>query len=179
MHWQLKLPGDWDQLGGLLTWHLRPYQRGGSHEGEAGNHDTDTEQSQNLRAMMQKMATVVANLQHYKSQAEELWKVNQAQDEQLKALKDLTSASTSKLAFNAALGVTNGPFQQNTPLKYQKILFNIGSGYNPANWHLHRHGPGGVLLQIHNVQQQLRTAQLSGVTDDELPEIGDYLGHRG
>lgn len=132
MHWEFKLPGDWDQLGGLSTWHLRPAQRGGSHEGEAGSHDTDTEQSQNLRAMMQKMATVVANLQHYKSQAEELWKANQAQDEQLKAVKDITSASTSKLAFKAALGVSSGPFQQNTQLKYQKILFNIGSGYNPA-----------------------------------------------
>lgn len=95
---------------------------------------TQTQNSleQNLRAMMQKMATVEANLQHYKSQAEELWKVNQAQDEQLKALKEITSASSSKLAFTAALGASRGPFQQNTPVKYQKIISNIGSGYNPA-----------------------------------------------
>lgn len=95
---------------------------------------TQTQNSleQNLRAMMQKMATVEANLQHYKSQAEELWKVNQAQDEQLKALKEITSASTTKLAFTAALGASRGPFQQNTPVIYPKIISNIGSGYNPA-----------------------------------------------
>lgn len=87
---------------------------------------------QNLGTTMQKMATVEANLQSCKSQAEELRKVNQAQNEQLKALTDVTSTSTSKVAFTAALGSSTGPFQQDTPLKYQRILSNIGSGYNPA-----------------------------------------------
>ncbi len=45
---------------------------------------------------MQKMATLKAKLQSYKSQTEKLWKVNQAKDKQLKALKDITSASVSK-----------------------------------------------------------------------------------
>lgn len=87
---------------------------------------------ENLNAMVQKMATVEANLQHYKSQTEELREVNQAQNEQLKALKDITSGSTSKRALTAALGNPVGPFQQNTPLKYPKIFSNIGSSYNPA-----------------------------------------------
>uniref|UniRef100_A0A3Q3S712 C1q domain-containing protein n=1 Tax=Mastacembelus armatus TaxID=205130 RepID=A0A3Q3S712_9TELE len=43
-----------------------------------------------------------------------------AQDEQL------------KVAFTAALGSSMGPFGQDTPVKYQRILSNIGSSYNPA-----------------------------------------------
>lgn len=79
---------------------------------------TQSRLKQNLSAVMQKMATVEANLQYYKSQAEELWKVNQAQDEQLKALKDITSATTSKVALTSALGGSVGTFEQNTRLKY-------------------------------------------------------------
>uniref|UniRef100_A0A3B4Y8B7 C1q domain-containing protein n=1 Tax=Seriola lalandi dorsalis TaxID=1841481 RepID=A0A3B4Y8B7_SERLL len=71
---------------------------------------TQSTLEQNLSAMMQKMATVEANLQSYKSQAEDV----------------------SKMAFTAALGSSVGPFEQDTPLKYQRILSNIGSGYNPA-----------------------------------------------
>ena len=81
---------------------------------------------------MQKMATVEANMQSYRSQVEELSMVNQAQEEQLKALKDITSANTTKMAFTAALGSSIGPFQQSTPVKYQSVLSNIGSGYNPS-----------------------------------------------
>ncbi|XP_026217451.1 complement C1q-like protein 2 [Anabas testudineus] len=87
---------------------------------------------QNLSDMMQKMTTIEADLKSYKSQAEELWKINKAQDEQLKTLTDVSTATTSKMAFSAALGVSVGPFQQDTALKYQRILTNIGSGYNPA-----------------------------------------------
>lgn len=87
---------------------------------------------QSLSTMVQKMATVEANLQHYKTQAEQLWKVNQEQDEQLRALKDITTATNSKVAFTVALGVSVGPLQQDTPLKYPKIISNFGSGYNPA-----------------------------------------------
>lgn len=58
---------------------------------------------ENLSAVMQKMAIAEANLQHYKCQAEELGKVNQAQDEQLKALKNILSTNTTKVAFTAAL----------------------------------------------------------------------------
>ncbi|KAK9525761.1 hypothetical protein VZT92_016443 [Zoarces viviparus] len=87
---------------------------------------------QNLGAVMQKMAGVEATLQYYKSQSQELQKTNQAQDEQLKALGDLTSSTATKMAFSAALGASTGPFAQDTPLKYQRILSNIGSGYNPA-----------------------------------------------
>lgn len=87
---------------------------------------------QNLGAMMQKMATVEVYLESYKSQVEELRKINQAQDEQLKQLADVTSVSMSKMAFTAALGNSIGPFEQDTPLKYQRILSNIGGGYNPA-----------------------------------------------
>lgn len=95
---------------------------------------TQSRLEQNLSAVMQKMATVEANLQYYKSQAEELWKVNQAQDEQLKALKDITSATTSKVAFTAALGGSVGPFEQNTRLKHPKILSNIGSETYQRDW---------------------------------------------
>lgn len=93
---------------------------------------TQSTLEQNLSATMQKMSTAEANLQSCKSQVEELRKVNQAQDEQLKALAAVTSASTSKMAFSAALGASAGPFQHDTPLKYQKIFSNVGSGYNPA-----------------------------------------------
>lgn len=87
---------------------------------------------ESLSVMMQKMANVEANLQSCKSQAEELQKINQAQNEQLKVLVDVTSASVAKVAFTAALGSSVGPFEQDTALKYQRILSNIGSGYNPA-----------------------------------------------
>lgn len=87
---------------------------------------------ESLSVMMQKMANIEANLQSCKSQAEELQKINQAQNEQLKVLVDVTSASVAKVAFTAALGSSVGPFEQDTPLKYQRILSNIGSGYNPA-----------------------------------------------
>lgn len=126
---------------------------------------------ENLNAMVQKMATVEANLQHYKSHTEELREVNQAQNEQLKALKDITSGSTSKRALTAALGNPVGPFQQNTPLKYPKIFSNIGSSYNPATGIFTALVRGGLLLQIYDVQQQLRPAQLCGVTDDEQQRL--------
>ncbi|KAF3859255.1 hypothetical protein F7725_021654 [Dissostichus mawsoni] len=82
--------------------------------------------------MMQQMATVQANLNAYKTQAEDLIKINLAQDEKLKALVDASSAVTAKMAFTAALGSTAGPVEKDMPLKYQRILSNIGSGYNPA-----------------------------------------------
>lgn len=97
----------------------------------AATTQTQSRLEQTLSTVMQKMATVEANMQSYKSQVEELSKVNQAQEEQLKALKDITSADTTKMAFTAALGSPIGPFQQSTPVKYPKILSNIGSGYNP------------------------------------------------
>lgn len=87
---------------------------------------------QNLSTMVQKMATVEADMKSYKSQAEELWKINKAQDEQLKTLSDVSTATTSKMAFSSALGESVGPYQQDTVVKYQRILSNIGSGYNPA-----------------------------------------------
>ncbi|XP_040029027.2 cerebellin-1 [Gasterosteus aculeatus] len=86
----------------------------------------------NLGAQMQKMATVEASLQFYKSQAQALEKINQAQDAQLKSLLAVSSLSSTQMAFSAALGTSIGPFGQDTPVKYQRILSNIGSGYNPA-----------------------------------------------
>lgn len=85
---------------------------------------------QNLSTVMQKMATVEANMQSYKSQLEELQKLNKAQDEKLKSLQHVTSAS--KIAFSAGLGVSVGPFEQDTPVKYQRIISNIGNSYNSA-----------------------------------------------
>ncbi|XP_074481296.1 complement C1q-like protein 2 [Sebastes fasciatus] len=93
---------------------------------------TQSTLERNLGAMMQKTATVEASLQTCKSQIEELRKINQAQDEQLKALVGVKSASASRMAFTAALGTSAGPFEHDTPLQYQRILSNIGSGYNPA-----------------------------------------------
>uniref|UniRef100_A0A671VS32 C1q domain-containing protein n=1 Tax=Sparus aurata TaxID=8175 RepID=A0A671VS32_SPAAU len=72
----------------------------------AATTQTQSRLEQTLSTVMQKMAT-------------------------LKALKDITSADTTKMAFTAALGSPIGPFQQSTPVKYPKILSNIGSGYNP------------------------------------------------
>jgi len=94
--------------------------------------ETQSSLQQNLGNMMQQMATVQANLNAYKTQAEDLIKINLAQDEKLKALVDVSSAVTAKMAFTAALGSTAGPVEKDMPLKYQRILSNIGSGYNPA-----------------------------------------------
>lgn len=94
--------------------------------------ETQSSLQQNLGNMMQQMATVQANLNAYKTQAEDLIKINLAQDEKLKALVDASSAVTAKMAFTAALGSTAGPVEKDMPLKYQRILSNIGSGYNPA-----------------------------------------------
>ncbi|KAG8005584.1 Complement C1q-like protein 2 [Nibea albiflora] len=74
------------------------------------------------------IASMEASVQSYKGEAEELSKANKNHDEQLKALVHVTSAS--KIAFTAALGRSAGPFSQETALKYQRILTNIGSGYN-------------------------------------------------
>ncbi|KAM8740642.1 collagen alpha-2(VIII) chain-like [Acanthopagrus schlegelii] len=98
----------------------------------AATTQTQSRLEQTLSTMMQKMATVEANMQSYRSQVEELSKVNQAQEEQLKALKDIASANTTKMAFTVALGSSIGPFKQSTPVKYQSVLSNIGSGYNPS-----------------------------------------------
>uniref|UniRef100_A0A667Z6X6 C1q domain-containing protein n=1 Tax=Myripristis murdjan TaxID=586833 RepID=A0A667Z6X6_9TELE len=87
---------------------------------------------ENLGITVQKMASVEAKLETCNRQAEELKKTNQAQDEQLKVLQETTAISQAKVAFSAALGSPMGPFQQDTPLKYERILSNIGSGYNPA-----------------------------------------------
>lgn len=87
---------------------------------------------QRLSDMMQKMATMEANLQAYKQQAEELWQTNKAQDEQLKTLVHTTSTMPMKAAFTVALGNPVGPVDHDTALKYQRILSNIGSCYNPA-----------------------------------------------
>lgn len=40
--------------------------------------------------------------------------INKAQEEQLKALRDITVTSKSKVAFTAALGSSFGPFEQET-----------------------------------------------------------------
>ncbi|XP_068443096.1 complement C1q-like protein 2 [Clinocottus analis] len=87
---------------------------------------------QNLSSMMQKMATMEASVKLYNNLFQEFQKVNLAQDVQLKTLADSSSSGTLKMAFSAALGTSTGPFGQDTPLKYQRILSNIGSGYNPA-----------------------------------------------
>ncbi|KAK5876521.1 hypothetical protein CesoFtcFv8_025866 [Champsocephalus esox] len=94
--------------------------------------ETQSSVQQNLGNMMQQMATVQANLHAYKTQAEDLMKINLAQDEKLNALAGASSAVTAKMAFTAALGSTAGPVEKDMPLKYQRILSNIGSGYNPA-----------------------------------------------
>lgn len=93
---------------------------------------TQSTLAQSLGAMVQKMATVEAKLQTYDTQGEELKKLNQAQGEQLKALTETMAVGQTKVAFSAALGTSAGPFAVDTPLKYQRILSNIGSGYNPA-----------------------------------------------
>lgn len=87
---------------------------------------------ENLRTVMQKMTTMEASLATFRSQTEELRKVNKAQEEQLRSLTNTVTAATSNVAFSAALGSSMGPFEQDTPLKYQRILSNIGNGYNPA-----------------------------------------------
>lgn len=85
-----------------------------------------------LGDVMRKMADVEANLQLFKREAGELKETNRDQDEQLKALKEITSVSQVKVAFSAALGGSVGPLPLNTPLRYQRIISNIGSAYNPA-----------------------------------------------
>ncbi|KAL3048184.1 hypothetical protein OYC64_006873 [Pagothenia borchgrevinki] len=139
--------------------------------------ETQSSLQQNLGNMMQQMATVQANLNAYKTQAEDLIKINLAQDEKLKALVDVSSAVTAKMAFTAALGSTAGPVEKDIPLKYQRILSNIGSGYNPATGIFTAMVRGDVLLQLHHVQQQLRAAQLCAVPDDEHSEDRVHLGH--
>lgn len=78
------------------------------------------------------MATMEASVQSYKSEVEELWRVNENHDKQLKALADVTSAASSKIAFTATLESSVGPPERYTSLKYQRVLTNIGKGYNPA-----------------------------------------------
>ncbi|XP_056132493.1 complement C1q-like protein 2 [Lampris incognitus] len=82
--------------------------------------------------MGQKMVAVETKLQMSDNQSEELKEINQAQHEQLNALKQSLAIGQIKMAFSVALGSSMGPFEQDMPLKYQRILCNIGSGYNPA-----------------------------------------------
>ncbi|XP_062300165.1 complement C1q-like protein 3 [Scomber scombrus] len=49
-----------------------------------------------------------------------------------KELASITSASTAKVAFTAILGHSLGPVGDDTTVKYQKIVSNIGNSYNPA-----------------------------------------------
>ncbi|TKS90787.1 Collagen alpha-1(VIII) chain [Collichthys lucidus] len=78
------------------------------------------------------LSAAMASVQSYKSEVEELRRVNKNPDEQLKALADVTSAALSKIAFTATLGSSVGPLAEDMSLKYQRILTNIGRGYNPA-----------------------------------------------
>lgn len=98
-------------------------------EKQAAMAQAQTVLQQNFDTMMQKMAAVEAGLQYYKSQAEELGKINQAQAE---LLSNITSARASQCAFTAGLGSPAGPSAQDTALKYQRVMTNVGNCYNSA-----------------------------------------------
>ncbi|XP_029017944.1 complement C1q-like protein 2 [Betta splendens] len=87
---------------------------------------------ESLSAVMQRMTTMEASLSSFRRQAEQLQTVNKAQEEQLQSLTNAVAVASSNVAFSAALGNSMGPFEQDTPLRYQRILSNIGNGYNPA-----------------------------------------------
>ncbi|XP_030196914.1 complement C1q-like protein 4 [Gadus morhua] len=54
-----------------------------------------------------------------------------AMKERLAAIES-TSAPVPRLAFTAVLGHALGPFTIDTPVKYPRIISNVGNGYNPA-----------------------------------------------
>ncbi|XP_030198025.1 complement C1q-like protein 2 [Gadus morhua] len=62
----------------------------------------------------------------------ELRKLNQEQGQELKTMRASMPSAAPRVAFSAALGDSVGPFDHDTTLKYQRILSNMGSGYNPA-----------------------------------------------
>ncbi|XP_047430872.1 complement C1q-like protein 2 [Mugil cephalus] len=105
----------------------------GMREKLSATAQTQSALEQRLNDLMQKLAAAEASLGTYKQLTEELSKTNQAQDEQLKTLF-LTTSSTGqkKAAFTVALGTPEGPYTEDVPVKYQRIVSNIGTGYNPA-----------------------------------------------
>lgn len=85
-----------------------------------------------VSSLVKEMAISQAQLKVCDSQTLELQKLNQQQTQQLKFLQESMTSATPRAAFSAVLGDAIGPFDQETTLKYQRILSNIGSGYNPA-----------------------------------------------
>jgi len=83
-------------------------------------------------ALVKEMAFTKAQLEVCSGQAVELRKINQQQNEQLKALREDMSSAGPRVAFSVALGDSVGPFDKDSTLKYQRIISNMGSGYNPA-----------------------------------------------
>lgn len=85
-------------------------------------------------AMKERLGTVEAKLLTMVSQVEELGRVNQAQEQQLTAVKEVLERS--RVAFSATLrtsGYANtGPFDEDSVVKYEKVFSNSGNCYNPA-----------------------------------------------
>ncbi|XP_062339540.1 complement C1q-like protein 2 [Osmerus eperlanus] len=85
-------------------------------------------------AMKERLGSVEAKLLTMVSQVEELGRVNQAQEQQLTALKEVLERS--RVAFSAALRTfvhgNTGPFEQDSIMKYEMVFSNSGNCYNPA-----------------------------------------------
>ena len=78
------------------------------------------------------ISSLIRDLGVYSAQTLELQRLIQEQAEQLKALKESTSATVPRVAFTAVLGHPLGPVPIEITVKYQVIISNMGNGYNPA-----------------------------------------------
>ncbi|KAG7248071.1 hypothetical protein CRUP_010462 [Coryphaenoides rupestris] len=87
---------------------------------------------QSVNSLVKDMAVSRAQLELCGSQTLELRKINEEQNHQLKALRESMGSEGPRVAFSVALGDSVGPFDKDSTLKYQRIISNMGSGYNPA-----------------------------------------------
>ena len=85
-----------------------------------------------VRSLVKEAAASQAQLEISSRETLELRKINQAQNQELKTMRESMTSANPRMAFSVALGDSVGPFDHDTTIKYQRILSNMGSGYNPA-----------------------------------------------
>ncbi|XP_056438707.1 complement C1q-like protein 3 [Gadus chalcogrammus] len=100
--------------------------------GQCRDTDPSRDPDASLAVCKSDICSLIRDLGVYSAQTLELQRLIQEQAQQLKALKESTSAAVPRMAFTAALGPSLDPVPIDITVKYQVIISNMGNGYNPA-----------------------------------------------
>ncbi|KAK5895722.1 hypothetical protein CgunFtcFv8_009390 [Champsocephalus gunnari] len=122
--------------------------------------ETQSSVQQNLGNMMQQMATVQANLHAYKTQAEDLMKINLAQDEKLNALAGRFFCSHGKDGFHRRSGKHSCGYNPATGIFTAMVRGMYYFSYTMYNNNFGQ--PNSVLSLMMNTQKIVSTWDTEG-----------------